>query len=94
MLIEDYGNKALLPSFFTWSIKWLSGFLLSFVIAVMGMTVFGYKTFSFIFVLSAVQIFFWKWFHKSSLITILVFDAAVVFTLLMFRLYVVLGPNI
>ncbi|MGH1468761.1 MAG: hypothetical protein ACRBBP_07770 [Bdellovibrionales bacterium] len=94
MLLEEGGSKALLPRFLIWMTKWLSGFIFSFVLAVFGLSVFEYGTFSFIFTLVAVQIFFWRWFHNSSLISVLLFDAGIVFLLLMFRLYVVLGPNI
>lgn len=94
MLLEESGHKALLPRMLIWMVKWLSGFIFSFIIAVFGLSVFTYGTFSFIFTLVAVQIFFWRWFHKSGLITILLFDAGVIFLLLMFRLYVILGPNI
>lgn len=94
MLLEEQGNKSLLPKVSLWMVKWLSGFLFSFVLSVFSMTVFNYGAFSFIFTIVATQIFFWRWFHKSGLITILLFDAAVIFLLLMFRLYVILGPNI
>ncbi len=94
MLIEGYERQAFFPKFMIWMLKWLSGFLFGFILAVFGMSVFGYGTFSFVFTLVAVQIFFWKWFHSSGLISVLLFDAAFIFLLLMFRLYVILGPNI
>lgn len=94
MLIEEHGGKSLFPKFLLWSLKWVSSFILSFSIAVLGLSIFNYETFSFIFVFVAVQLFFWKLFHSSGLITILLFDAAVIFSVLMFRLYIILGPNI
>lgn len=94
MVFEEHGSKALFPRALNWSIKWISSFLFSFVLAVFGLSIFSYSTFSFVFVFVAVQIFFWKMFHSSGLITVLLFDAAVIFSILMFRLYIILGPNI
>lgn len=77
-----------------WSLKWLSGFLFSFMLSVAGLTLVGYGSFSFIFVLVCSQILFWKVFHNFGLISILVFDAVMVFLFLALRLYVVLGPDL
>lgn len=94
MRFHDVKNDSFFMSMLTWLVKWISGFLFSFVLSVMGMGLFSYGTISFVFVLVASQIFFWRFFSKSSLITVLLFDAAVLFTILMFRLYVILAPNI
>ncbi len=94
ILIDEPGGGAMFSRFLVWLIKWLSGFIFSFIIAVFGFSIFNYGVFSFLFALTAGQIFFWRWFHKCGLISILVFDALVVFLLFMFRLYIVLGPNI
>jgi hypothetical protein len=77
-----------------WSLKWLSGFVFSFMLSVAGLTLIGYGSFSFVFVLVCSQILFWKVFHNFGLISILVFDAIMVFLFLALRLYVVLGPDL
>jgi len=77
-----------------WSLKWLSGFIFSFILSVAGLTLIGYGSFSFIFVLVCTQILFWRVFHNFGLISILVFDAVMVFLFLVLRLYVVLGPDL
>lgn len=81
-------------SFLTWSFKWLSGFLLSFVVSVVGLSLLDYGTFSFVFVLIASQVLFWKFFHDMGLVSLLIFDAIMVFVFLVSRLYVVLGPDL
>jgi len=78
----------------TWAVKWLSGFVFSFMISVAGLTLMGYGSFSFVFVLVCTQILFWKIFHNFGLISILVFDAVLIFLFLALRLYVVLGPDL
>jgi len=78
----------------TWGLKWLSGFVFSFILSVAGLTLMGYGSFSFIFVLICTQIIFWRIFHSFGLISILVFDAVMVFLFLALRLYIVLGPDL
>lgn len=77
-----------------WSLKWLSGFVFSFMLSVAGLTLMGYGSFSFVFVLVCSQILFWKVFHNFGMISILVFDAIMIFLFLALRLYVVLGPDL
>jgi hypothetical protein len=86
-------DKPFLPTLFTWIFKWLAGFLISFVIAVCGLSLIDYGTFSFVFVFVCAQILFWRVFHDLSLISVLLFDAVIVFLFLILRLYVVLGPD-
>ncbi len=94
MLIDESGGRAMFLNFFIWMVKWLSGFIFSFIIAAFGLFIFNYGTFSFIFTLIAGQILFWRGFHKRGLISVLIFDALVIFLLFMLRLYIILGPNV
>lgn len=82
------------PRLVLWLVKWLSAFLLSFVLAVLGMSLMDYGTWSFIFIFLAAQTFYWKLFHKSGLISVLLFDAGFVFLILILRLYIIVGPTL
>jgi len=87
-------QQPLLSRILIWSLKWLSGFVFSFMISVAGLTLIGYGSFSFVFVLVCTQILFWRVFHNFGMISILVFDAIMIFLFLALRLYVVLGPDL
>lgn len=86
-------EKPFIPNLMSWMFKWLSGFLLSFVVSVCGLSLMMYGTFSFVFVFVCTQILFWRVFHNMSLISVLLFDAVIVFLFLTLRLYIVLGPD-
>ena len=87
-------EQPLIMSLTTWAVKWFSGFIFSFMLSVAGLTLMGYGSFSFVFVLVCTQILFWKVFHNFGLISILIFDAIFIFLFLSLRLYVVLGPDL
>lgn len=86
-------ERPLVPTLLAWAFKWFSGFLLSFVVSICGLSFMNYGTFSFVFVFVCTQILFWRVFHNMSLISVLLFDAVIVFLFLTLRLYIVLGPD-
>lgn len=94
-LIESKKPKSVIfAQMWLWFVKWLSGFLVGFIISCFGMAVWGYGIFSFVFVVMAVQTIFWKLFHRSGLLLILIVDAALVFLALLIRFYVLVAPGL
>ncbi len=94
-LIESKKPKSVIfAEMSLWFVKWLSGFLVGFIISCFGMALWGYGVFSFVFVLVAVQSIFWKMFHQSSLLTILILDAILVFLALLVRFYILVAPGL
>jgi len=94
-LIESKKPKSVIfAEMSLWFVKWLSGFLVGFVISCFGMAVWGYGIFSFVFVVVAIQAMFWKLFHHSSLLTILIVDAVMVFLALLVRFYILVAPGL
>lgn len=92
--LETEPRPPLLQGVGLWALKWLVGFLVAFVMASVGMTIFDYGSFSFVFIVMVVHGFFWRLFHKAKFISILTFTAFFVFLLIALRLYIVMGPSL